>query len=61
MYDLKTFWNEEDGFGTVELVILIAALVAIALLFGNQIKDFVQKNLSSIFGKANSGTKSLLG
>ena len=28
---VKRFWNEEEGFGTVELVILIGVLFAVAL------------------------------
>lgn len=40
---LKRFWNEEDGFGTVELVILIGVLVAVALIFRKAIISFVQK------------------
>lgn len=38
---LKRFWNEEDGFGTVELVILIGVLVAVALIFRKSIIKFV--------------------
>ena len=38
---LKKFWKEEDGFGTVELVILIGVLVAIALIFRKRIIEFV--------------------
>lgn len=53
MNELKTFWNEEDGMGTVELVIIIAVLVAIALIFGNTIKTFVTDNLDKIFGEDN--------
>lgn len=53
MNDLKEFWNEEDGFGTVELVILIAVLVAVAVFFSGAIRDFVTKQTDAIFGNAN--------
>lgn len=61
MDELKRFWNEEDGMGTVELVIIIAVLVAVALIFGNAIKDFVTKQTDAIFKKASSGTDDLIG
>lgn len=46
---LTRFWKEEDGFGTVELVILIGVLVAIALLFRNQITEFVKDLMDDVF------------
>lgn len=60
MNEWKSFWNEEDGFGTVELVILIAILVGIAVLFGTQVRDFVTNSLKSIFGSASSGVSEFL-
>ncbi len=50
MTELRDFWNEEDGMGTVEMVLIIAALVAIALLFRRAIVDFIQGALASVFG-----------
>lgn len=61
MNEWKAFWSEEDGFGTVELVILIAVLVAIAILFGTAIKEFVTENVSKIFNTANKGVSDLMG
>lgn len=46
---LKEFWNEEEGMGTVEIILIIAALVCVALLFRNAIVDFVTKALGDIF------------
>ena len=37
---LKEFYMEEDGMGTVELVMIIAARMCIALLFREQIFNF---------------------
>lgn len=51
---LKEFWQEEEGMGTVEIVLIIAVLVSIALIFRNQVIDFVRTNLQSIFGDANT-------
>jgi hypothetical protein len=39
---------KEDGFGTVEVVILLAILVGIALIFKNQITLFVESILNDI-------------
>lgn len=49
---LKCFWRDEKGLGTVELVILVAVLVAVALIFGKQIKQIVTDLLSQVSGNA---------
>lgn len=51
---LKEFYMDEEGLGTVEMVVLLAVLVSIALIFRKQVIDFVGKNLESIFGKAKT-------
>lgn len=48
---LKRFYEEEDGMGTVEIVMIIAALVCIALLFREKMVQFV----TNIVNKAFSG------
>lgn len=50
----KQFYEEEDGLGTVEMVVLLAVLVSIALIFRKQVIDFVRSNLQSIFGNATT-------
>lgn len=47
---IKSFLKEEEGMGTVEIVIILAVLVSIALIFRNTIIKFVQDTLSSILG-----------
>ena len=49
---IKNFFKEEDGLGTVEVVILIAVLVAVALIFGGTIKGIVQDMLNKVSGNA---------
>lgn len=46
---LKKFWEEEDGMGTVEIVMIIAVLMCIALLFRSQIIKFVQDIIGKTF------------
>lgn len=48
----KRLWEEEDGLGMVELVIIIAVIVVLALTFREEIKKF----LSSLFKKVDGQT-----
>lgn len=45
---LKQFWQEEEGMATVEIVVILAVLVSIALIFRGQIIEFVRTRLSTI-------------
>lgn len=45
---LKDFLREEDGLGTVEIVLIIAVLVGIALLFKKHIVAFAAKIMGGI-------------
>lgn len=49
----RRFWNEEEGFGTVELVILIGILVAVALIFRGRIIGFVNGIMDSQMNPSN--------
>ena len=54
---LKAFFYEEDGLGTVELLLILAGLVAVALIFKRSISAFVSDATKNIFdGKAKSET-----
>lgn len=48
---VKNFLKEEDGMSTVEIVIIIAVLVGLAILFRNYITDFVKYALDKAFNK----------
>lgn len=37
----KRLWVEEDGLGMVEIVVIIAVIVVLALTFRKQIKEFL--------------------
>ncbi len=43
------FIKEEDGVGTVEIVVIIAVLVGIALIFRDAIIKFVTDVMKSVF------------
>ena len=46
---MKNFLKEEDGLGTVEIVVIIAVLVGIALIFRDAIINFVTGIMKSVF------------
>jgi len=48
---IENFLKDEDGLGTVEIVIIIAVLVGIALIFRDAIINFVTKIMRSVFGE----------
>lgn len=45
----KSFLQEEDGLGTVEIVVIIAVLVGIALIFRDAIIKFVTDIMKNVF------------
>ena len=48
---LKRFYSEEEGMGTVEIVMIIAALMCIALLFRKQLYQFANSIMKQVFDK----------
>lgn len=50
--NFKQFWAEEDGMGTVEIILIIVVLVGLVLIFKEQITDIV----NSIFNKITKQT-----
>lgn len=51
---LKEFWNEEDGMGTVEIVLIVVVLVTIAIVFRTQITGMVDRIFTKINGDVDS-------
>lgn len=49
---LKALTVEEDGISTVEIVVIIAILIGIALLFRKSITAYVQKVISNFIDTA---------
>ena len=50
MLDIKRFMQEEDGMGVVEVILIIAVLIAVVIIFKDKIKAFVE----SIFSKTEN-------
>lgn len=55
MKTFREFLHEEEGMGTVELVIILAVLVGIALIFRRYVFGFVQSVMDNVFGGEISG------
>ena len=43
---VKKFWNEEDGMGVVEIVLITVVLIGLVIIFKSQITSLVNKLLS---------------
>ncbi|MFD1775761.1 Flp1 family type IVb pilin [Paenibacillus rhizophilus] len=37
----KNFWRDEEGLGTLEMILIIAVLVAVVVLFRQKIKEVI--------------------
>ena len=51
----KDFFKEEEGMGTVEIILIIVVLVGLVIIFKEQITEVVE----SIFSKITSQTKKI--
>ncbi|WP_334073687.1 MULTISPECIES: Flp1 family type IVb pilin [Paenibacillus] len=53
---IKGFWRNEDGLGMLEMILIIAVIVIIAIIFRTQLKEIV----TSLLGKAKSKTENFM-
>ena len=53
MRNLKNFIKEEDGMGTLEIVLIIVVLIALVAIFKDSIKKLVESILKKITTNAN--------
>ncbi|CAG7645491.1 hypothetical protein PAESOLCIP111_04962 [Paenibacillus solanacearum] len=53
----KRFWKEEDGLGTLEILLIIAVLLIIAIAF----RKWIMKWVGDLFSKANTEINSQSG
>lgn len=51
---LKQLWKEEDGMGTVEVILIIVVLVGLVLVFKKQLTALVNNLFSKITKQADS-------
>lgn len=52
MQTLKELWKDEQGMGTVEVILLIVVLIGLVILFQEEITDIVE----SLFEKITDRT-----
>ncbi|NGZ76009.1 Flp1 family type IVb pilin [Saccharibacillus alkalitolerans] len=51
---VKGVWKEEDGLGTLEVILIIGITLIIALLFKTQITNLIKSLLQSVDTKSKS-------
>ncbi|MBY0144972.1 Flp1 family type IVb pilin [Neobacillus niacini] len=44
---VKKFWNDEEGLGIVEILLILAVIIGLALIFRDQITSMVEKIFKS--------------
>lgn len=52
----KQFFREEEGMGTVEIILIIVVLVGLVIIFKEQLRDLVQ----SVFEKITSDSGTIM-
>ena len=54
MNSLKRFIREEDGIGTVEMILILVVLIALVVIFKEQLTDLVNSIFDKITTEAGS-------
>jgi len=54
---IRAFWRNEDGIGTLEILLIIAVIVAIFLIFKGFIMEYVGKLITNSGGKMDDALK----
>lgn len=54
MKNFKEFLKEEDGMGTVEIILIIVVLIGLVIIFKKQITSLVNTILKKITSSAKS-------
>ncbi|ODB58066.1 Flp1 family type IVb pilin [Paenibacillus polymyxa] len=50
---IRKLYKDEDGLGTLEMILIIAILIAVAIIFKDQIKKIVEGLLKKTDKKSN--------
>ncbi|WP_322903064.1 Flp1 family type IVb pilin [Paenibacillus campi] len=54
---MKSFWQQEDGIGTLEMVLIVAVILIIALAFKNKITQVVTTMLNYMDSQSKEFTE----
>ena len=57
MKNISSFFREEDGIGTVEIILILVVLLMLVVIFRSQITSIV----SAAFAKINGSAKTING
>ena len=52
MKEIKEFLKEEDGMGTVEIIMIIAVLITLVMLFSTEASTIITKWFKKVNSKA---------
>lgn len=55
--EIRDFWKDESGMGTVEIILIIVVLIGLVIVFKKQINDLVTK----IFKKITTDSNQIIG
>lgn len=55
--EMKHFWKDEQGMGTVEIVLIVVILIGLVILFKEAIKPVVSNALKNITTNADKVMK----
>ena len=50
----KDFWREEEGMGTVEIILIIVVLIGLVIIFKTQLRSLVESVFEKITGDSNT-------
>lgn len=51
---LRDFWKEEDGMGTVEIILILVVLIGLVVIFKTQLRTLVNKAFQKITTDSNT-------
>ncbi len=54
MEELKRFFKEEDGIGTVEVILVLVVIIGLIIIFKSQLTTLVNNTFSRISNKAGT-------
>ncbi|RRD95056.1 hypothetical protein EII17_04605 [Clostridiales bacterium COT073_COT-073] len=57
MESLKRFWYEEEGLGTIEIIIIIVVLLAMAIAFRNVIINLFNNLIRGLTDQGNKAAE----
>lgn len=53
---LRAFWLEEEGMGTVEIILILVVLIGLVIIFKKQLRSLVEK----VFEKITSDSDTVM-